>query len=452
MNSSSFLTWFRESSPYINAYRGRTFVIYLPGEALEHSNFFTVVQDLILLQSLGVRLVVIHGTRPQIARHLAEHNIEPRFVNGERVTDEMALPLVLQSVGEARFHFESVFASAIPNTRCQSSRVRIASGNYVTARPKGVIDGVDYQFTGVVRKVDSLGIQNALDCGALVFVSHIGFSGTGEMFNVSSLEVAVQAACELGADKLIAFVQSCGLVDSSGDLIRQMSVAQCGELMESSRQFNSEDEHVLRSCYKACSSGISRAQIISYRESGALIEELFTPQGKGTLVHRDSYEILRKATSADVDGVLGLISPLEEQGVLVKRSRELLEAEIDRFFVLEIDSIVVGCASLHKFHGSSMAELAAVATHPSYQGKGLGVRLLQGLEKEALGVGVEALFVLTTQTAHWFAEQGFKEAKLHRLPQEKQALYNVQRNSKVLIKRLCAETRRRDVEIEMMPE
>ena len=437
MSSFDHITWFRASSPYINAYRGRTFVVYLPGEAVEHPNFATIVQDLTLLHSLGIRLVVVHGARPQINQRLAQQGIEAAFENGQRITDEAALPAVLQAVGETRFYVEAAFSTGMPNSPMHNADIRVVSGNFVVGRPRGVIDGVDFHFTGSVRKIDGPSISAALDNGALVLVSHVGFSATGELFNVPSLAVAMRTTLALQADKLITFVEPDGLMQSNGELLRQVSVSQCQEYLEASAIPQADAAAALRACYQVCRQGIARAQMISYCENGALLEELFTHDGSGTMVHSDGYEVLRKATIADVGGILALITPLEEQGILVRRSRELLEAEISQFTVLEIDGMIIGCAGLYTYDDQSMAELAAVATHPSYQSKGLGARLLAQVERDAINQGFQSLFVLTTQTAHWFMEQGFKAAELTQLPQQKQSLYNLQTRSKVFIKQLA---------------
>lgn len=433
MSSFDHINWFRASSPYINAYRDRTFVVYLPGEAIAHANFATIVQDLTLLHSLGIRLVLVHGSRPQIDHQLAQEQITTQIENGQRITDEAALASILRAVGTTRFTIEAALSTGLPNSPMHNADIRVVSGNFVVGMPKGVINGVDFHHTGNVRKIDSDAINAALDQGALVLVSHIGFSATGEMFNISSLSVAKYTAQTLNADKLITFIKASGLVQE-GKLLRQISVSQCQEVLNSGELPESDTASALQASFEVCQQGVPRAQIISYQNNGALLEELFTVNGNGTLVHGDGYEVLRKATIADVGGILALLRPLEEKGTLVRRSRELLETEISQFTVLEIDSTIIGCAGLYAYGESDMAELAAVATHPNYQGKGLGAKLLAHVQLEARKQGYQSLFVLTTQTAHWFAEQGFEPGALDQLPQHKQALYNLQRRSKVFIK------------------
>ncbi|WP_317933314.1 amino-acid N-acetyltransferase [Halioxenophilus sp. WMMB6] len=436
MSQFDHITWFRASSPYINSYRGKTFVIYLPGEAVLHPNFYTIIQDLTLLHSLGIRLVIVHGARPQINERLQREGIESPFVNEQRITDEAALPLVLQAVGETRFYVEAALSTGMPNSPMYNAEIRVASGNYVVGMPKGVIDGVDFHFTGKVRKIEAESIEAALNARAVVITSPIGFSATGELFNVSSLDVATRVATALNADKLIVFVEPDGLYMEDGELLRQVSVSECRYYLNDASIAASDASSALKACYQACNQGVPRAQIVSYIEDGALIEELFTRDGSGTLVHSDSYEVVRRATIDDVGGILALIAPLEEQGILVRRSRELLEAEINRFYVLEIDGMIIGCCGLYGYGESDMAEVAAVATHPGFQGKGLGAKLMGYVEQQARSQGYTSLFVLTTQTAHWFIEHGFRAAELTQLPAQKQSLYNLQRRSKVFIKPL----------------
>ncbi|GAB2190691.1 amino-acid N-acetyltransferase [Sessilibacter sp. MAH1] len=436
MNSNNYIDWFRASSPYINDYRGKTFVVYLPGEAISHDNFSTIIQDLALLNSLGVRLVIVHGARPQIDERLGPGNNTWQDEFGARVTDLQTLPAILQAIGETRFYVESALSMGLPNSPMHGADISVLSGNFVVGMPRGVINGVDFQLSGKVRKIASKNLTLALDSDAMVVVSPLGFSLTGEIFNIPATEVASEIAIALAADKLITFINEDGLLDLNGDLIRQLAVSDCQDLINSGAITEEDAVSALRCAFRVCRKGVARAQIVSYCESGALLEELFTLDGRGTLVHSDRYEFVRPATIDDVGGILSLIEPLEAQGILVRRSRELLEREIDQFFVLELDGSIVGCAGLYGFSDSDFAELACVATHPDYQSRGFARRLLVDLEHQARKLGYRKLFVLTTQTAHWFMEQGFKPADISELPSQKQLAYNYQRKSKIFIKTL----------------
>lgn len=433
-DNQDYVKWFRQSSPYINAHRGKTFVLMLPGAAMLDSNFANIIHDIALLNSLGVRLVLVHGARPQIDARLALEQQHSDFFQQWRITDALHVSSVTQAVGEVRFGIEAALSTGLPNSPMHGSHIRVVGGNFITAKPLGVIDGVDLQHTGKVRRVDSSALNQALDNDAIVVISPVGYSPTGELFNLCFADVATHIVSALQADKLIAFSSEAGFSDSHGELKRQLSLSECADQLQQLKD-DHEKSQSLQACFDACQQGVPRAQIISYCENGALLQELFTRDGSGTLVHRDNYEFVRQATIDDVGGLLELIEPLERQGALVRRSRELLESEIEQFTVLEKDGAIIACAALYPFtSGTALAELACVATHPDYQKGGRAARVLNAIEATAKSQGFTELFVLTTQTAHWFIEQGFAAASLERLPSEKQSLYNFQRNSKVFIK------------------
>jgi amino-acid N-acetyltransferase len=432
--SRQHVRWFRNSAPYINAHRGRTFVLVFGGEAALHPNFANIIHDIALLNSLGVRLILIHGTRPQIAQRLERAGLESHFHDGARITDSKALEHVKDAAGALRSEIEALLSMGLPNSPMQGSRIRVCGGNYLTARPMGVVEGVDYQHTGRVRRVDEAGIASSLDAGSIVLLSPVGYSPTGEIFNLSLEDVAVHTAAAVHADKLVLFGEQARILDEQDQLVRQCDL---NEALALTRTLPDKDQvRLLSTARQACTAGIERCQIISHAEDCALLEELFTHDGSGTLVGSNEFEQARGATINDVGGILELIEPLERDGVLVKRSRELLETEITHFRVLERDGRIIAGAALYPYSEHSSGELACIVTHPDYRGSDRGERLLHELEQAALGLGLERVFVLTTQTAHWFLEQGFVEASLEDLPAQRQSLYNLQRNSKVFIKNI----------------
>jgi len=299
----------------------------------------------------------------------------------------------------------------------------------------GVLDGIDYRHTGVVRRIDRESLNRRLDDGAVALVSPIGYSPTGEVFNLSAADVARSAAIALGADKLIFLLEEPGVLDASGRLISNLLSRDVESLLAILPPVSEELAQSLRAGANACVQGVGRVHLIS-RTDGALLRELFTRDGAGTLITASPFEELRAARIDDVAGILELLRPLEEQGILVRRSREHLENEIDRFFLLERDGMAIGCAALYCFPEEGMAELACVAVHADYRKGARGDELLKHIEGIASGRGIARLFVLTTQTAHWFRERGFEPARPEDLPMERKALYNYQRNSKIFIKAL----------------
>jgi amino-acid N-acetyltransferase len=429
------IRWFRNSAPYINAHRGRTFVLVFPGEAALHANFANIIHDIALLQSLGVRLVIVHGCRPQIEARLEVAGLGSHFHDGMRITDNAVLEHVKDAAGSLRTQIEALLSMGLPNSPMQDAAIRVCSGNFITARPLGVVDGVDFHHTGRVRRIDVQGIRDALATGSVALLSPLGYSPTGEIFNLALEDIAVQVASATGADKLVMFGSRPG-IEQDGRLVRQCDRRQALELLRTID--DPEQQRLLETARAACAAGVQRVQVISYSEDCALLEELFTHDGSGTLVSNDDYEQGRSATIDDVGGILELIEPLESEGVLVRRSRELLEGEIGHFRLLERDSRILACAALYPYLDNRSGEIACIVTHPDYRGADRGQRLLRELEAEAARLGLERVFVLTTQTTHWFLEQGFTESDLAELPAEKQQVYNLQRNSKVLIKQLAA--------------
>ena len=335
-----------------------------------------------------------------------------------------------------RVEIEALLSMGLPNSPMAGADIRVASGNFVTAKPLGVRNGVDLQHTGAVRKIDAVAIQRRLDQNEIVLLSPIGYSPTGEVFNLTVEDVATHAAIALKAEKLIFLMDAPGVTDAKGRLIKDLTTQHAAKLVKSARELAPDVAFFLPCAVLACQSGVTRAHLISRHVDGAILQELFTMSGIGTMISPEPVEAIRQATIEDVGGILSLIEPLEEQGVLVRRSRELLEMEIGCFYILEHDGIAIGCAALYPFAQEKSGELACLAVHADYRDAGRGATLLTHVEEIARKKKLKRLCVLTTQTAHWFVERGFAEAGIEVLPKQKQALYNYQRKSKVFLKKL----------------
>jgi len=433
----AFVQWIRSAAPYIHAFRGKTFVIAFGGEVVADDTFLGIVHDLNLLHSLGIHLVVVHGSRPQIEAILAQQSIPSRYEFGLRVTDAETMDCVLEASGQVRSRIEAMLSLGITNSPMAGARIRVSSGNYITAKPLGVRDGVDMQLTGEVRRVDTDAINQRLDDGDIVLISPIGYSPTGEIFNLALEEVATQVAVRLDAHKLVFLMETDGVRNGRRQLLTELSTNDAQALLAAGVQRLPPDvQHYLPCAIRACDNGVKRAHLISRHLDGALLLEMFTRDGVGTMVAANALAHLRPATIDDVGGIIAIIEPLEEQGLLVRRSRERLEMEIERFVVAEHDSAIIGCAALYAFPDEGAGELAALAVHPDFRREGYGEALMNEIEARAHKLRLADLFVLTTRTSQWFLERGYRSATIAELPKQKQALYNYQRKSQVYRKKL----------------
>jgi amino-acid N-acetyltransferase len=434
-NPTQFVHWLRSVAPYVHAFRGKTFVVAFPGELVTAGALQVLAHDLSLLHALDINVTVVYGSRPQVAEQLALRNVEGRFHNGVRITDPAAMECAKEAAGELRLDIEGAFSQGLPNTPMSHAAIRIISGNFITARPLGVIDGVDFELTGVTRKVDAETIHSILGSDGLVLLSPLGFSPTGEAFNLTMEDVACAAAIALHADKLIFITETPMMTDAGGTEIRELSSHQAEAVLQAGF-LDDATAFYLKHCVKACDNGVERSHIVPFEMDGSTLLELFTHDGVGTMISHENLESLRQATIEDVGGILKLIEPLEADGTLVKRGRELIEREIDYFSVIEHDNVIFGCAALYPFPEQKMAEMACLTVNPEVQAQGDGERILKHMENRARAIGITKLFVLTTRTAHWFIKRGFVPATVDALPKDRQRMYNWQRKSQVLIKSL----------------
>ena len=438
--SEQYVHWFRNAAPYINGHRGKTFVLLFGGEAVNHENFRNIVHDIALLHSLGIKLVLVHGARPQIDENLIEYGLTTPYHNGLRVTTRDALRCVMDAVGAIRLEIEALLSMGLANSPMFGAKIDAVSGNFITAKPYGVRDGVDFALTGEVRAVDTEAINKNLVNNHIVILGPTGYSTTGEVFNLLAEDVAVSVATALKADKLICLGEREGIIDDHDErLLREMIPNEVDRYLRN-KPLDSELLRHMNAAREACREGVKRVHIISYSRDGALLQELFTRDGYGTLITHDPYEEIRGAEIEDVGGLIEMLEPLEEQGILVRRSRRKLETEIDHFVVIERDGMIIGCAALYPLPvepGEDAAgEIACVAVHQNYRKGDRGAELLEFLEKRASAKGLRKLFVLTTRTALWFQEHGFTVASVDDLPKQRQTLYNFQRNSLVFSKQI----------------
>lgn len=426
------IDWFRQAAPYIQAHRGKTFVLAFSGEVFAHAHFKNLIHDIALLNSLGIKLVLVHGIRPQINTLLDNKNHQQDIKNDWRITDDTCLEAAQQAAGYVRSNIEALFAMGLPNTLFPASSITITSGNFVIAKPFGIHEGIDYLHTGTVRKINTQAINLQLANNNIVLLTPLGYSPTGEVLNCKYEEVAFNTAIHLQAEKLI-YIASDNVVDTNNTTINELNIESATEI-QSQISINTEIKNHLEAGIEAATAGIARVHLLSCKQDGALLQELFTRQGTGTLISKTPTEIIRQASINDAQGILHLITPLQQQGTLASRTLEQLEIDIDHFTVIENEGAIIACAALYNYSKENTAELACIVVDEDYQNTQLGRRLLQHLEKQARAAFCNQLFVLTTQTRNWFEEQGFAKGKLEELPIDKQSLYNYQRNSFVLFK------------------
>ncbi|HHU94789.1 MAG TPA: amino-acid N-acetyltransferase [Alcaligenaceae bacterium] len=433
---AQFVRWFREVAPYVHRFRGKTFVIGFGGELVRDDMLSTLIPDLSLMSALGIKLVLVHGSRPQVNEQLRLKGHNMRFGRRNEPTTPEALECAKEAAGEIRLDIEAAFSQGLPNTPMSNAQIRVLSGNFVTARPMGVIDGIDYKHAGAVRKIDTNSILRSLEHDAIVLLSPLGFSPTGEAFNLAMEELALNTAVAIRAEKLI-FLTPTGMetTDLGEEIAGELARIEADKLLKAGRL--DEDSTVfLESASLAVKRGVPRAHLVPYPQDGSVLLEIFTHDGVGTMVVEDKLDDLRPATLDDVGAILQLIEPLEADGTLVPRGRAVVEREVERFTVLEHDGIIYGCVSITPYPQDNMVEMACLIVQPEWQGEGEGELLLRHAESRAKALGATHLFVLTTRTSHWFIKRGFVQGSVSNLPKEKQAHYNRSRNSLVFIKKL----------------
>lgn len=432
---AQFVDWMRSVAPYIHRFRNSTFVVGFGGEVVQQGLLNALVSDIALLQAMGIQIVLVHGSRPQVEEQLSLHGVESSFSHGLRITDARALESAKEAAGEVRLDIEAAISQGLPNTPMAHAHISVVSGNFVTARPVGILDGVDFAHTGIVRKIDAESIRHSLASRKLVLLSPLGFSPTGEAFNLSMEDVASAAAIALRADKIIFLTETPGIVDETGELVREMSLDAAADLLDSG-DLQGDDAFFLRHSIRACRGGVTRAHLIPQALDGSMLLELFLHDGVGTMISYENLESLREATPDDVGGILTLIEPLETDGTLVRRGRHQIERDIDHFSVIEHDGVLFGCAALYPYPLEKIGEMACLTVAPEAQGSGDGERLLKRVEQRARARGLTHIFVLTTRTEHWFLKRGFVKATVDDLPEDRRKLYNWQRKSLVLMKQL----------------
>jgi len=423
--SDSPIHWLRQTSPYINTHRGKTFVVWFSSSMIESDSFTTLVHDLTLLSHLGIKLVLIHSMRDQVDAELERREIESQYstdsysLQSMRITSTEALPAIAAVAGDIRCRLESAFSTGLPNSPMSGAQISLVSGNLIVARPYGIRDSVDYQHTGEIRKLRVQRIRTLLDADMVVVLSPVGYSLTGEMFNLLSEDVALQAAIEIAADKLIYLHDEANTIDPG---LRELSATkQSGASQATTDQQPTDPYHTgsingaIERSKHACRHGVDRCHIVDAKNPDALLRELFTRDGSGLLINRGDYDNIRAADTHSVNGIMELIKPLMADGTLAYRTDQDLEREIQNFYIIEREGSVICCASLQTF--DDIAELGCLAVHPDFRASGKATDMLDHLAVVARRMHCKQLCGLSTRTGDWFLEQGFKRGNAELLNQ-----------------------------------
>lgn len=416
-----FIDALRQASPYILSHRHKTCLIYLASELLEDELALNAtLQDIRLLHSLGLRLILAAGLRQQFNQALEKAGLAYAFSAQQRITPPELLPILAGVSGQLTTRLQALLSCRRQLDKQRTLPPVITQSNWVIAQPRGVLEGVDFQHTGRVRKVQVDALNQALDAGQIPLLTAITPSFTGELFNLNALDQACAVASALRADKLILMLPE----SQRPNLPHQLNA---------NTLHKQQHQHWLLPKLSEITGSVRRIHLLDAFTPGALLKELFTLDGVGSMIFADQYHEVRQATIDDVGGILALIEPLEEQGILVRRGREKLEAEIANFLVVVRDSRIIGCAALYPLDEQS-AELACFAVDPDYRNQGIGQDLLSAIEQRTCSLNINQLYLLTTQAQHWFIQHGFVEVGQESLPPQRQALYNAQRQSRVFCK------------------
>ncbi|MCJ8314972.1 MAG: amino-acid N-acetyltransferase [Pseudomonadales bacterium] len=412
-----FVSLFRQSAPNIYANQNKTAVFVLSAKALDHSNFVATLHDLALLNALGLKIILTYG-------------LDNQLDNNQAPVDNKKLQSLIQKNGEIISKIMAEFSLGLINSPMHGAKVRAVMGNFVIAKPKGIINGVDHDALGEIRNVDVVSLNAHLDLNEVLILPPIAYSPSGEVFYINPWQQAVKLASQMDADKII-FLGQCESINQSfkGELTLEQS-----KRWLSTQASDSLGVSELRHAIIALNENVNRAYLLDYKKDGQLLTELYTRDGSGTLIYQDDYDVIRQAHGADVSGIKALLEPFEQKEILVERSKHNLEEHIKQFYVFERDGMIIGCAAFNQF--AQQGELACLVMHDQYRNANRGDMLLKKIQDVAIKNNVKQLFVLTTQTAHWFVERGFVKAQLSDLPEQKKSMYNMQRNSSVFIKTL----------------
>ena len=420
---------------YVPRFRDRIFVVAIDGGIVASPNFSNILLDLAVLRSLSIKVIIVHGASAQIARLAAERGLTISNADGTGITDDLTLKIGIEA------------ATNILNDVMQgltSVDLRAVYANAIIAHPAGILGGVDFRHTGRVERVDAKMLHLFLNDGIAPVIPPMGFDGEGRTFRVNSDGIALEVAKAMSAIKIIYLTAGNGLV-VTGDIVKQLSIAEAEDIVKKRRLplaagIYSKLDHAAR----ACRLGVARVHLLDGLHDEALLSEVFSHEGIGTMVYSNEYQQIRRILKKDVRGVMALIRESVDSEELVRRTRADIIARLEDYWVMELDRSLVACAALHVFPETQQAELACLYVAKGHEGQGYGRKLMAFTERLAAEKGAKEVFALSTQAFNYFQQKGgFAESTPDILPPERRKKYDSSaRNSRVMRKAVGGESAR----------
>lgn len=429
----------RDVLRYISRFKNSIIVIHIDDSLVDSPYYSSHIRDIAYLHEVGLKVIIIPGAKNHIDSLLKNAGLSWEEKDGIRITSEKEMSIIKM----ASFDMSNKIMTSLAE-----ERLTAVIGNWVKARGKGVINGVDFQTAGEIDKINIQALNSVLEDGFIPIFPCIGWSSNGKPYNISSINLAAQVATELKAEKLFFLTHGKEISNVDFFIPDNISISPDGfvpafnleeldkffELNKNLGIFSPEKKHILNLLQIArisCSLGVSRTHIVNGLFDGTLPCEIFSDLGSGTMIYKSNYGGIRSMQKEDIPAVLNLIRPFVEQGILLPRTEESLLQTYTDYIVYELDGGLKACAALHTYN-DNQAEIAAVAVDSVCSHMGIGPKLINYLLQKAKENDIHSVFILTTQTSDWFEKLGFKISTVDSLPQERKEKWTKERGSKVL--------------------
>lgn len=424
----------RDVIRYIKRFKNASIVIHIDNEIIDSPLFVSHIRDIAMIHQAGLKVIIVPGARIKIDNILSQNKISWTYKNGIRITTPETISLIKNAAFDA---------ANIVMTSLAGENLTAVIGNWVRARGKGVLSGIDYGTAGEIDKLNDEAINTVLESGFIPIFPCIGWSLNGKPYNISSAQLAAQIATHIQADKLFFLLPNAEISKETFKIPSELGLSSDGnvpamniEELDSFMALNSETENsksilpMLELSKKAVLDGVTRVHILNGSVEGALPCEIFSDFGSGTMIYSSNYGKIRAMRREDISGVLSVMRPFIKKEILLPRTEKQLETEYNNYIVYELDGAIRACAALH-IYDRKQAEIAAVAVDESCSHIGIGPKMIQYLIEKAKTINLESVFIMTTQTADWFEKQGFVPNDISTLPDERKKLWSPERGSKL---------------------